>query len=60
MIKKLVSTILAFTVAAGLITGCGSKNTNAGEAKAKDSDEVNLVMYLYGTEGWQIKMYCPH
>ncbi len=51
MIKKLISAILAITVAAGLVTGCANSNPSAGAAKTKDSDGVNLVMYLYGTEG---------
>ncbi|BCN31618.1 ABC transporter substrate-binding protein [Anaeromicropila herbilytica] len=56
MMKKIVSTLLVMVMCVGLLSGCGSKDSNSGDKKTADgkvdtSKEVNLVLYLYGGEG---------
>jgi len=53
MMKKVISTLLAITMVAGLTVGCGSAGSTSGTAKtaADDKKTVNLVMYLYGNAG---------
>ncbi len=67
MKRKLLSGLLAVSMMAGVLSGCGSSSstdsTTAGTTGATDttteaestsvdiSEQVNLVMYLYGSEG---------
>lgn len=51
MMKKVISTILAISLVAGLTMGCGKQQTTTSDTKTDDSKTVNLVMYLYGSAG---------
>jgi putative aldouronate transport system substrate-binding protein len=64
MMKKATAAILALTLSAGLFAGCSGGNaqsssdkspqesqTESADGKVDTSKEVNLVMYLYGSEG---------
>lgn len=54
MMKKVISTLLAVTMIAGLAVGCGKTSSTSGTettTKTDDSKTVNLVMYLYGSAG---------
>ncbi len=64
MMKKAAAAILALAVTTGMFAGCygGGSSTSSGEeshassegnteGKIDTSKEVNLVMYLYGSEG---------
>jgi putative aldouronate transport system substrate-binding protein len=66
MMKKIFAVLLVMVMTASLLTGCGKKTDNSTDATANTgagdkataetgsidtSEEVNLVMYLYGGEG---------
>lgn len=60
MRKKLVASLLAATLAIGTLSGCGQSNNSTSSASGTSStesgtvdtsEEVNLTMYLYGSEG---------
>ncbi|MDT8718037.1 DUF3502 domain-containing protein [Clostridium sp. 19966] len=53
--KKFIALLLGIVMSLGLLVGCGSKGssstTKTADGKIDTSKEVNLVMYLYGSEG---------